>query len=92
MNTSTSVKHAAVSKKLKKGILPSLPFYLCMCINFYIPFILFQLIEPVHNVLIMYEQFCPGMVVQLARLKLYMYRSTAVRVQALPYCCFPRQE
>ena len=58
MNTSTSVKHAAVSKKLKKGILSqqnnilsisSLPGYIL-----FIPHLLFlfQLSthEPVHNV------------------------------------------
>ena len=42
-----------------------------------------------------YDQFCLGMVVQLVykHARLTLYRSTAsVRVQALKYCCFPRQQ
>ena len=58
MNTSTSVKHAAVSKKLKKGILSQqnnnyfVHLKFARVHSFYTAFILFQLSthEPVHNV------------------------------------------
>ena len=80
MNTSTSVKHAAVSKKLKKGILSqqnnilsisSLPGYILFIPHLFCSskvrmsqFTMCSMLTS-RNMHFKYDQFCLGMVVQL---------------------------